>query len=334
MEFISVDGGATKTVAIRYDDKFNIEAVGISGPSNFRTAGIAAFRKNIRDALQYVLSSGIKRITFALPGIKDSPESFGMIMGELKKSFPTEDIRLYNDGEAGFHCRFLDDKGIIIAAGTGLVSYGKLGGITMRSSGWGWFLDDEGGAFYIGRRALEETVKIMDGRGEYDSTLLDEIRDHFHLKNDTELINKIYRGRIDVRGISYLAILVSRNAIKGDFISKKIMEEAAIESSKAAFATYRKLGFPEKIKISGYGGVFRTGKWYWEMVVKELRDKISGADFLEPYFGYEAVLGSVVLTYRENGKNITLEDIEFLRKQLNEEIIKFDPEQRKKYLYF
>ena len=38
------------------------------------------------------------------------------------------------------------------------------------------------------------------------------------------------------------------------------MEESEIQSSKSAWSTYRKLGFPEKISISGYGGVFRAGK--------------------------------------------------------------------------
>ncbi|MEM4100772.1 MAG: hypothetical protein QXI08_04885 [Thermoplasmata archaeon] len=45
MHFISVDGGATKTISVLYNDNFEIESIGISGPTNFRTVGIVNFRK-------------------------------------------------------------------------------------------------------------------------------------------------------------------------------------------------------------------------------------------------------------------------------------------------
>ncbi|MEM0291389.1 MAG: hypothetical protein QXG60_05710 [Thermoplasmata archaeon] len=124
------------------------------------------------------------------------------------------------------------------------------------------------------------------------------------------------------------------NALKGDFLSRKIMEESAVQSSKSAWSTYRKLGFPEKISISGYGGVFRAGKWYWEMIVNELKNIIGNAEFIEPYFGYEAILGSIVLNYRENGIEIKGSDLEILRKILNEKISAYNPDIRRKYLYF
>ncbi|MEM3900580.1 MAG: BadF/BadG/BcrA/BcrD ATPase family protein [Thermoplasmata archaeon] len=334
MHFISVDGGATKTISVLYNDNFEIESIGISGPTNFRTVGIVNFRKNIKDAINQLNSFDVDSMSFALPGIKDTSESLKMIYDELKKLFPNKKIKLYNDGEAGFHCRFLEENGIVIAAGTGMVSYGKNKSISVKSSGWGWFLDDEGGAFYIARRALEEVVKIMDGRGKFDSTLVDSLRKFFNLKNDKDLINIIYKGRIDIRKISSIAPIVSMNALKGDFLSKKIMEESAVQSSKSAWSTYRKLGFPEKISISGYGGVFRAGKWYWEMIVNELKNIIGNAEFIEPYFGYEAILGSIVLNYRENGIEIKGSDLEILRKILNEKISAYNPDIRRKYLYF
>ncbi|MGC8985542.1 MAG: hypothetical protein ACP5JM_02525 [Thermoplasmata archaeon] len=45
MKFLSVDGGATKTISVVYDDSFEIYSAGVSGPTNFRTAGMVAFKE-------------------------------------------------------------------------------------------------------------------------------------------------------------------------------------------------------------------------------------------------------------------------------------------------
>jgi N-acetylglucosamine kinase-like BadF-type ATPase len=334
MKFLSVDGGATKTISAVYDDSFEIYTAGVSGPSNFRTAGMAAFRKNIMDAVNQVYSEDIEEMTFALPGIKDTSRSTSVVTGILQSIFKPKKLRIYNDGEAGFHSRFPEGEGIVAAAGTGMVCYGKLKGKSVRSSGWGWFLDDEGGAFYIARRALQEVVKIVDGRADQDSILVDRIAERLNIKEYGELINIIYRSRINIKEISSLAILVSSSAEKGDLLSKRIMEESAYETSRAILATYRRLNFPEKIGISGYGGVFRAGGWYWEMVKGHTDKFIHNSEYREPYFGYEAIIGSMVLTYNSLGIDVELKDLEDIRKQLNERIQSIEPSRRRKYLYF
>jgi N-acetylglucosamine kinase-like BadF-type ATPase len=333
MKFVSIDGGATKTIGVLYNENFEILDIGLSGPSNFRTVGIGVFRRNIRDVVKKI-NEDVNEITFALPGIKDSHGSMEKITDELRLIFPGKRLKVYNDGEAGFHSRFPEGNGMVAAAGTGMVCYGKLRGNSVRASGWGWFLDDEGGAFYIGRRALEEVVRIVDGRGDFDSTLVDEIKRHYSLESFSDLINIVYRGRIDVRSISSIAILVSSNAIKGDLLSMKIMEESALATSRAIVSTYKKLSFPEDIGLSGYGGVFRSGAWYWEMVKDFVSKKIKIGKIKEPYFGYEAVIGSVVLKYSELGIDIKDNDLEKLRKGLNENLERLDKKLRMKYLYF
>lgn len=334
MKFISLDGGATKTIAIIYTDEFEIEGIGISGPANFRTVGFNTFRKNLKNAISQVYSEDVKEMSLALPGIGDSTDIRENVAKKIRKIFPQVKLRLYNDGEAGFHSRFPDGHGIVVAAGTGLVCYGKMDERQVRSSGWGWFLDDEGGAFFIGRRALQEVVKIVDGRSDTNSLLVDEVRNLFNLRNFTDLINKIYRSRIDVRLISSLAVRVSSAAVKGDVLSLKIMEEAAAESAMAIVSTYLKLNRPQSIRISGYGGVFRSGKWYWEMVKKYVQKMVPDAFFREPYFGYEAVLGSIVITYRKHGIEVNEHDLDYLRKKLNEKLMETDIKKRRKYLYF
>ena len=70
------------------------------------------------------------------------------------------------------------------------------------------------------------------------------------------------------------------------------------------------------------------------MIVNELKNIIGNAEFIEPYFGYEEILGSIVLNYRENGIEIKEFDLEILKKILNEKISAYNPDIRRKYLYF
>ena len=42
---ISVDGGATKTVAVCYSEDGKIHGMGVSGPGNYRTSGIEMAEK-------------------------------------------------------------------------------------------------------------------------------------------------------------------------------------------------------------------------------------------------------------------------------------------------
>lgn len=340
MLYLSIDGGATKTIGIIYEED-RILKVAVSGPTNFRNVGMLKFRQNIKKVVDSLLEGidkdKIEIATFALAGIKDSEESTRKITNEITNFIKFNNMNFYNDGEAAFYSRFPDGNGIIIAPGTGMVSYGIWNGVKVRSSGWGWFIDDEGGAFYIGRRAIQESVKAMDLRYENEiyekSNLPESIREFFKIKEDRELINKIYKNKIDIREIASIAKIVSTNASKGDALSMHIMEEAARETAITAEATYNKLNQPEGIKISGYGGVFRSGDWYIDKIFKIIKEKIRGVDLISPLYGYEAVLGSMVMVLNGKGYNLNLDDINSLRKELNYKLMELPAEARRKYLF-
>ncbi len=338
MFFQSVDGGATKTLSAIYDDNFNIYGVGVGGSSNFRNVGLSNFKRNLTRAVKEAeIKSGnikVSKITFALAGIKDSEASTKLISELVGRIIKSENLEFYNDGEAGFFSRFPEDDGIIVAPGTGMVSYGKVNDRVERSSGWGWLLDDEGGAFYIGRRALQEIVKIMDRRNKMDTDLITIIKDYFSIENDRDIINKIYKNKIDIREIATVASLVSKEAKNKDELANQLMTEAAVETAKAAFATFIKLGYPENITISGYGGVLRSGEWYWDMIKTEMNKMGYKFRFKEPFFGYEAIIGSIIMTYKKLNISVDDNDITRLRNRLDKLIADtLTPEEKKKYLF-
>ncbi len=78
---LSVDGGATKTVAIIFDEeKSEIKGIGIAGPSNLGSAGPKTARDNILNAMRSAMEEAkvdlncIEDGIFGIAGIGDSRE--------------------------------------------------------------------------------------------------------------------------------------------------------------------------------------------------------------------------------------------------------------------
>src|SRR2546421_10859269 len=81
-------------------------------------------------------------------------------------------VRVMADGEVALSTAFADGTGIIVSAGTGSIAYARdPTGQLHRAGGYGWQLGDEGGGYWLGRRALDVAARAHDGRGE-GSTLL------------------------------------------------------------------------------------------------------------------------------------------------------------------
>jgi N-acetylglucosamine kinase len=336
VEILSVDGGATKTIAVVYNEDRTILGVGVSGSTNFRNVGISTFKSNMLTAIKKAEENAhvnrIDEYTFALAGMKDSKKSSDKIMTILNKIIPNSKISYYNDGEAGFYSRFPEGKGIVVAPGTGMVAYGMYNGKKERSSGWGWFLDDEGSAFNIGMKALRETTKSMDGRDERSPKFKEFVRNYYGLSADRDLINIIHKSKFDIRGIALLAKFVSGFAAEGDVVAKEIMNDASAETANAAISLYKRLGKPEDIAISGYGGVLRAGEWYWNLIKKRIDDNIGKRKYKVPLYGYEAIIGSIVMRSISLGFKIGDDEINSLRNQLTKFIVNLNIEDRREYL--
>ena len=334
---IAIDGGATKTVAVVYNGK-KIIGLGVSGPSNYRNIGINKAVTHIKQAINYALGkSGINendvnRYVFALAGVKDSNRSTEIVEGIACKISGNKEKLLLNDGEAGYFSRFLNNDGIVIAPGTGMIAYGKKSNNFQRTSGWGWFIGDEGGGFYIGKKALQETAKLEDGRSAYNSDLNYKIKAFYNIEIGRDLVNIIYKNKIDIRTIASLSTIVSQMANNGDELSKHIIEEAAIEASICAISLYKRLNY-NNVTVSGYGGVYRSGDLYWKTLTRNIEDKLDNVSFKYPLYGYHAVIGSIIMSKYLGGSEVGENDVERLKSQVDRLISQLPAKTKKKYLY-
>src|SRR5437870_6865581 len=93
-------------------------------------------------------------------------------------------VRVMADAEIALSTAFADGTGIIVSAGTGSIAYARdPAGQLHRAGGYGWQLGDEGGGYWLGRRALDVAARAQDGRGE-GSTLLARLLGPLGLQTD------------------------------------------------------------------------------------------------------------------------------------------------------
>ena len=335
MVYVSVDGGATKTLAVCYDMDGRILGMGVSGPSNFRNVGI----RNTRDNLSVAISRSIDRsgvsgeevegVTFALAGVGDSVKSTQTIEDIIGGMKLEEPVTLLNDGEAGYNCRFFGKDGIVVAAGTGMVAYGRIGIRFERISGWGWLIGDEGSAFYIGRRAIQEASRIADNRSCGSKEFLFSIEDFFGVADPREMVNEVYTEPVNIRKIALAARLVSVLADRGDSVAVSLIREAASEAGICVIGMKDRFG-GDNLPVSGYGGVFRSGRIFWEKFKDTVNEAYPDTAFLPPLFGYHAVLGSVYLTLGKAGADHLPPEV--ILREFNEKITSLPLAEKSQYL--
>lgn len=324
-------------MVVCYDEGGDVKGMAAAGPSNFRNTSVEEASNNIRTAIgtalerSGVLKDDIGIYTFALAGVKDSRRSTDMIGNFVSDLGLKGKIRLLNDGEAGFNCRFPGQDGIIAAPGTGMISYGRRGETFERVSGWGWFLGDEGGALYIARRAMQECTKYFDGRLEINSKLPEMLLRFYDVEVPRDLVNMVYSTPMNIRRIASFSRQVGWAADHGDPMAREILKEAAMGSAQCIIALKRKVFVDQNFSYSGYGGVFRAGKHYWDPLRDTVNSVYPESVWIEPLFGYHAVIGSMFLVMREGGNEQNF-DLEEMKRSIDHGVRELTEVEKKEYL--
>ncbi|EQD62249.1 ATPase, BadF/BadG/BcrA/BcrD type, partial [mine drainage metagenome] len=322
-----------------YSNNAEILGIGVAGPSNYRNIGEDQAISNINESVQKALvssgtkSSEVDSFTFAIAGVKDSNRSTEIIKSIVERTKVSPKFQLFNDGEVGYYSRFLDNDGIVIAPGTGMIAYCKYKGRFERASGWGWLIGDEGGAFYIGKTAISTFAKISDGRAPYDGLLHDAIMKFFNVSTERDIVNKIYNANIDVRTIASIAATVSLLASNGSSACRDILVGAAREAALCASGLHERLAIDGAVEVSGYGGVFRSGAIYWNSLKSAIMEKISDVGFIDPIFGYHAVAGSMLMKLSAEGYDVGRKDISRIVKSIDKLVDSLNEHDKRTYLF-
>lgn len=147
-------------------------------------------------------------------------------------------VALAHDSVTSYLGALGERHGVVVAAGTGVVTLAVGPSASARVDGWGHLLGDFGSAFWIGQAGLRAAMRAYDGRGE-TTALLDRMR-----RSSPDPASAYRELQADPRRVSRIADFaheVDEAAAIGDVAAYHILADAAAELSEAALAGLRRV---------------------------------------------------------------------------------------------
>ena len=159
---LAVDGGGTKTAAVRIGQDASVQAYQTTGGSNpFDQSG---WQEVLTD-LVTPMSEGVLAFAFGLAGYGENRAFGETIRTHLHSLCPNGVFTLSNDVDMACNGAFAEGAGVLLLSGTGAIAWARNAlGQTTRVGGWGSTFGDEGSAYWIGRKALQLLCQAFDGR--------------------------------------------------------------------------------------------------------------------------------------------------------------------------
>jgi len=218
--FLGIDGGGTKTELAIADESGNILRT-------LRTDSCNPIDVGINNA-QIILKSAIYDICNDIPfssivmyaGIAGGTTA---VMQENQKSFFDKFgfLAFHNDSDIKLTISAgLEDRdGITLVMGTGICAFSRINGQDYKTAGWGYFFDEGGSAFNIGRDGLSAHFCALDGSGE--KTMISEEIHNIYPHDPRSLIGYVYDG--GKRAVASFATAVTAAYKKEDAVAKSIL---------------------------------------------------------------------------------------------------------------
>ena len=211
----------------------------------------------------------------------------------VKNAGAAERVAVRSDVEIALAAAFGNGPGILVNAGTGSIAYARVAdGRLFRAGGHGWQLGDEGGGYWLGRRALSAAARAQDGLGE-SSTLLERLLVALGLQTFDDLIR--WTATATPAQVAGLAPHVVNAAREGEIVAQRIIQEAAGELSHLVQALSRHFSGTEDFRIATAGGLLRPGSALLTALRARLGADIPRAHFAEVSGSVDAPVGALRL---------------------------------------
>jgi N-acetylglucosamine kinase-like BadF-type ATPase len=272
--YLGVDAGGTHTCAVVATGDGR-SAIVQAGPANWTTLGPDRSSAAIADAASGALAEigleagSLTRACVALAGYYPRWHQKAAHTA-IQTALPEVPVRLVTDLVAAWAGATHGEPGIVLAAGTGAVAYGKDSfGSAGRAGGWGPLFGDEGGGYWIGIEALRAVARSLDGRGPATSlgqsvwlwaNASDPAAPADPATRTEQALRAVYRDAWPRDKVAFAAPFVARHAAAGDRVSAEILKRAAAELGALVLSVAQQLRWGAgPIPVYGVGGVFEAG---------------------------------------------------------------------------
>lgn len=271
---IGIDGGGTSTRTVLSIDGY-IKASYRTGASNIYAAGFENALKAITEGIdRCIKEAGLNEKTPM--AIHIGGAGMGSIQNKTKiksllSSFYPSSIINISDDITVLTPELGDSRsGIILIAGTGAIAYGQnISGMSIRSGGYGWRLDDEGSSFYIAKEAIKRTLKSCE-QIDLKTSLDKAICRHYGVNSVDEIIYYINDDERKKTDYSSFTPEVIKLAEKGDLLAEDIIQKTVDAQFNLIESIAKRLSQPFAKTILLSGGLLLNEKYLSTKLMKKL----------------------------------------------------------------
>ena len=299
MHVLGIDAGGTKTICYLADADAKVLGEGRAGGANLKADGELAVEKALHTVMEQALGGrrdDVDAICLGMAGA-DRDDEKALVREILRRIGARSRTVVVNDALVALVAGVGDAPGVVIVSGTGSIAYGRSGERAARAGGWGHVLGDEGGGYWIARRALQAVARATDGRGPA-TALTARVLEHFGVRQPQQLIAEIYDRQLRHHAIAQAARLVQQAHDAGDAVAAQILGSAADELLSAARSVVERLRMrDEAVQFVLAGGVFAGVPWLADALARRLPALAPRAEVRR--LGVEPALGAVRLALAE-----------------------------------
>jgi N-acetylglucosamine kinase-like BadF-type ATPase len=212
----------------------------------------------------------------------------------------TAPLRIVHDGEVALAAGSESGVGIAIIAGTGSMAFGRDGhGAVARAGGYGHRLSDEGSAYWLVRRAFQQVLRGVDGRGDVTS-LGAALSETLGVDGPDGLLQWFYGATAGRDRVAALLPVVGEAAELGDAVAAGLVVQAGRALAELVCAVNHRLQLGDGARLILSGGAFRGCRGLETSLRESLAASGSDAEGLEvERLEREPVWGAVQLARRE-----------------------------------
>lgn len=216
-----------------------------------------------------------ERLALGVSGLETAHAEAASLLEQHQRN-GVRSVHIAHDSVTAFLGALGDDRGAVVASGTGVVTLAVGRNEVARVDGWGHLIGDAGSGYWIGRAGLDAVMRAYDGRGE--ATAITDLvaadfpdleRAYLDLQSDPDR----------VRRTAGYARAVTTAAAAGDQVAAAVLAAAGRELALSALAGLRRTGETdtERPRVRGIGGVF-TAPALAEAFTREIHAVLPRAD--------------------------------------------------------
>ena len=246
--FLSVDGGATKTEFLLFNENGDILKRLVLSGTNPNTCGIDKTLEVLREGMNSMISA-YGAISVAFMGIAGcgNQKNKKSVQEFLEKNYYGIEFEVQSDIYNVVYTEEPDENYIAVVCGTGSAVAVKIQDKIYGIGGYGYVFDDACCGYVLGKEALRTTLKYENGIGE--ATAITDIVESTMGCRALDDVNTIYKAGKDY--IASFAPAVFEAFDKGDKVAQNIIDKSIFELAELINNALQKYECSKEVVLSG-----------------------------------------------------------------------------------